>query len=156
MAGDVGDVLGESFSLMALFIKEEGAGLYLLAGALVVAGIYILWKMPTIWRNEHEYLHLSGVDGPESPLFRAWIRSGPMSLALGLGTLEMLIATFLWGSDATRWPGRAAFVFSFTVFFWLGGTASVVFFNRPKFLVPPPYRSYPGLIRDKWQRRRRV
>ncbi len=129
--------------------------------ALAVAGTY---RLPRYWRGETSVIPLMSRWWPfGGPLLRGWERSMPAAFASGWS----LLVAFVTGSLAAAgkrtdsqplhdlaYVGIAAIGVFFLSLFVM---ATVVLFNRPKFIVPPHLRQQPGAVQEWFRaiRRRR-
>jgi hypothetical protein len=121
-----------------------------IAFTVATVGVWA-WTAPRHWRGESR---LSGDDAPlwfpfSEPVWRGVVRSYVVwapCIALFMG--GAVVAALSPENSAVYNAGMAAATVGL-----FGGTAihlPILFFNRPKFLVPPSLRSEPGAI-EAWR-----
>ncbi len=127
--------------------------------AIVLVG---LSQMPKYWRGDLHGLYEQGSAGwwpfGES-LRRGFVRTVHLGLAGTAAVVLLVVSSYLEEKAANELlsPAAAAAkrvaagVFVLTLLLDIG----IVLLNRPKALVPPPYRDEPGVL-THWMRRRRT
>ena len=76
----------------------------------------------------------------------------PLGALVGVGALVFLLMIFFPGTSSDTGVGLWATVVVFLlVFLDLALIATTALFGRPKFLIPPAFRSHGGLITDVWR-----
>jgi len=124
--------------------------LYVGLPLFVLGWIVLNLRLKTIWRDGVPYAKHNFDRG--SPSWRAWVRASvAFGWSFGLGIILVMVAMSLpQDHAATTLIGQAG------ALIWLASILLgfvVAMFNRPKVVVPPPYR--PGAIVEWAVRRRR-
>lgn len=111
-------------------------------------GTYVL---PQMWRGEWHYVHMDPDHVPPvwiwgKPLWQGWLRLAPVSVVVGWLVIVMMAFVLLAGDAQTgRFYDIAGIIgLAATPFMVMGVT--VVFFNRPKFMVVPNMRHQRGAV----------
>ncbi len=121
----------------------------------ITLAIAATYRLPRYWRDEISVVPAMSRWWPfGDPLLRGWERSMPAAFAAGWS----LVVAFVTGWLATvgkrtdsqtlhdlAYVGFAAIGVFFLSLFVL---ATVVLFNRPKFIVPPHLRLQPGAVQE--------
>jgi len=151
----------EEEALIGFAASELTAGskvAIVLFGALVLGAAFV---MPRFWRGEMK-------DGMDRGTASWWLFGEPLRKGLIRGVLvgEMgaatafLTAVCVWVRQESTPPLRAladrgVTLFSLLFLIALLVSATVVLFNRPRFLMPPIHRDEPGAVRywvEAWRR----
>ena len=118
----------------------------------IILWFVMLFRIKTIWRTGVPYATHNFDSG--SPAWRAWVRAtvafvwpgmtGMILIGVAMSLPQDVGATILIGQI-----GAVLFFGSMLLGLFVG------LFNRPKAVVPPPYRHYPGAISEWMAPRRR-